>query len=108
MSQVIDLDLDLPPASEAEIVGQIRVLMQYRGQKGVPTYLHIFGPRMARALELTLAEVERMWDELSPQEFESALRERTGGLAPSLPDFVEQLDDAGVEGGLIGAGGTEK
>jgi predicted TIM-barrel fold metal-dependent hydrolase len=108
MSQVIDLDLDLPPTSEDEIVGQIRVLMQYRGQKGVPNYLHIFGPRMARALGLTLEEVERMWDELSPQEFESALRERAGGLAPSLADFVDQLKDAGVEWGLIGAGSNDK
>jgi predicted TIM-barrel fold metal-dependent hydrolase len=108
MTRVIDLDLDLPPSSAAEVVGQIGALLRYRGQKGVPNYLHIFGPRMARALGLTLEEVERMWEELSPQEFENALRERAGGLAPSLPDFVQQLDDAGVQWGLIGAGTNEK
>jgi predicted TIM-barrel fold metal-dependent hydrolase len=108
MTQVIDLDLDLPPSSAAEVVGQIGALLRYRGQKGVPNYLHIFGPRMARALGLTLEEVERMWDELSTQEFENALREKAGGLAPSLPDFVQQLDDAGVQWGLIGAGTNEK
>jgi predicted TIM-barrel fold metal-dependent hydrolase len=108
MTQVIDLDLDLPPSSAAEVVGQIGALLRYRGQKGVPNYLHIFGPRMARALGLTLEQVERMWDELSTQEFENALREKAGGLAPSLPDFVQQLDDAGVQWGLIGAGTNEK
>jgi predicted TIM-barrel fold metal-dependent hydrolase len=106
MSQVIDLDLDLPP-SEDEIVGQIRALVQYRGQKGLANYLNIFGPRTARALGLTVQELGRMWDELPPQEFESALRQRAKGLAPSLPDFVNQLDDAGVQWGLIGAGSND-
>ena len=102
-SQVIDLDLDLPAASEDAVVGPLRALLQYRGQKGVPNYLNIFGPRMARVLGLTLEEVQRMSDELPPQEFDKALRERASGLATSLPDFVARLDNIGVQWGLIWA-----
>ena len=108
MSRVIDLELDLPPTNEDEIVGVLRVLMQHRGEPGLANYLNIFGPRRARALGLTLPEVERMWDELSPQEFEAALRERAGGLATSLSEFVSELDEAGVEWGLIEAGSNDK
>jgi hypothetical protein len=108
MSRVIDLELDLPPTNEDEIVGALKFFMQHRGEKGLANYLHIFGPGRARALGLTLPEVERMWDELSPQDFEAALRERAGGLATSLSAFVEELDEAGVEWGLIEAGSNDK
>lgn len=108
MSRVIDLDLNLPPINEDEIVGEIRVLMEHRGEKGLPNYLNIFGPGRARALGLTLQELGRMWDELSPQEFEIALRERAGKLATSLAGFVNELDEAGVEWGLIEAGSIDR
>ena len=108
MSRVIDLELDLPPTSEDEIVGVLRVLMQHRGEQGLANYLNIFGPRRARALGLTLPDVERMWDELSPQEFEAALRERARGLTTSLSEFIDELDEAGVEWGLIEAGSNDK
>jgi predicted TIM-barrel fold metal-dependent hydrolase len=108
MSPVIDLDLDLPPGNEDEIVGEIRALMQHRGEKGLPNYLNIFGPGRARGLGVTFEELGRMWDELPPEEFETALRGRAGRLATSLPEFVGQLDDAGVEWGLIGAGSNDR
>ena len=108
MSRVIDLELDLPPLSEDEIVGALKFFMQHRGEKGLANYAHIFGPGRARALGLTLPEVERMWDELSPEAFEAALRERAGGLATSLSAFVDELEEAGVEWGLIEAGSNDK
>ena len=108
MSPVIDLSLDLPPLSEDEVVGEIRVLLQHRGEKGLPNYLNIFGPRKAQALGLTFEELGRMWEELSPQEFETALRERAGGLATALPEFIEELDAAGVEWGIIEAGSNDR
>jgi predicted TIM-barrel fold metal-dependent hydrolase len=108
MSQVIDLDLDLPPTNEDEIVGEIRFLMQHRGEKGLPNYVNIFGPGRARTLGLTLEEVGRMWDELSPQEFETALLERARGRATPLEEFISELDDAGVKWGLIGTGSNER
>jgi predicted TIM-barrel fold metal-dependent hydrolase len=108
MSPVIDLGLDLPPLTEDEVVGETRVLMQHRGEKGLPNYLNIFGPRKARALGLTFEELGRMWEELSPQEFEAVLREKAGGLATALPEFVEEMDAAGVEWGIIEAGSNDR
>ena len=106
--KVIDLSLDLPPLSNDEIVGEIRFFMQHQGEPGLANYLHIFGPRMARALGLTLDEVAKMWKDLSPEAFEAALRERAQGLTASLADFVDQMDEAGVEWGLIEAGNNDR
>jgi predicted TIM-barrel fold metal-dependent hydrolase len=108
MSRVIDLSLDLPPLSADEFLGEIRFFMQHRGETGLANYVNIFGPRMARALGLTLDEVSKMWDELPPEEFEAALLEKAGGLATSLAGFVEQMDEAGVEWGLVEAGTNER
>jgi predicted TIM-barrel fold metal-dependent hydrolase len=108
MSRVIDLQLDLPPATADEIVAGVRFFMEHRGEKGLPNYVNIFGPRRARSLGLTPEEMERMWDELPPQEFEAALRERARDLATSLSDFVAQLDEAGVRWGLIEAGSHDR
>jgi predicted TIM-barrel fold metal-dependent hydrolase len=108
MSKVIDLDLDLPAASDDAAVGPLRALLQYRGQKGVPNYLNIFGPGMARSLGLTLEEVTKMSEELSPQEFDKALRGRASGLATPLPDFVKRMDDAGIQWGLVWSDTNDK
>ncbi len=104
MSKVIDLELDLPFTSEEQIAAGLKQAMLTRGDKGVANYLNIFGPRRARALGLTLEDLERMWEELSPDEFDSRVKEKAKGLAVSLPQFVEQLDEAGVEWGVIQAG----
>jgi predicted TIM-barrel fold metal-dependent hydrolase len=108
MSPVIDLSLDLPPLSADEFLGEIRFFMQHRGETGLANYMNIFGPRMARALGLTLEEVSQMWDELPPEKFEAALLEKAGGLATSLAAFVEQMDEAGVEWGLVEAGTNDR
>ncbi len=108
MSKVIDLELDLPFTSEDQIVAGFVQSMRVRGDKGLANYLNIFGPRRAAALGLTLEDLERMWSELSPEEFESKVRERAKGLAVSLPQFVEELDEAGVEWGIIQAGTTDR
>jgi hypothetical protein len=108
MSKVIDLELDLPFTSEEQIAAGMKQAMLTRGDKGVANYLNIFGPRRARALGLTLEDLERMWDELSPEEFESRVKEKAKGLAVSLPEFVEQLDEAGVEWGVIQAGTNDR
>jgi len=108
MTPVIDLSLDLPPLSADEFLGEMRFFMQHRGETGLANYMNIFGPRMARALGLTLDEVSKMWDELPPEEFEAALLEKAGGLATSLAGFVEQMDEAGVEWGLVEAGTNER
>jgi len=103
MSKVIDLCLDLPPSAE-EIVESLKFQTLGKGQKGPANYRHIFGVGKARALGLSLAELEQMAEELSPLEFEAKLRERANAVAISLEQFVQQLDDAEVSWGVISAG----
>ena len=106
--KVIDLSLDLPPLSADEIIGEVRFFMQHRGEPGLANYLNIFGPRMARALGLTVDEVSKMWADLSQEKFEAALRQRAQGLAASLADFVDQMDETGIEWGLVEAGSIDR
>ena len=100
MSKVIDLCLSLPP-SEEQIVSMLKLFVLGRGEKGVANYRYIFGPGRARDLGLTIEELERMAEELSPEEFEGTLRERAKPMLVSLPQFVKELDEAGVEWGVI-------
>lgn len=100
MSKVIDLCLDLPP-SEEQIVRSMKLFAQGRGEKGAANYRYIFGQGKAREMGLTMDELEQMSEELSPEKFEDMLRERAKPLAVPLPQFVKELDEAGVEWGVI-------
>lgn len=106
MSKVIDLCLDLPP-SEEQIVRSMKLFAQGRGEKGAANYRYIFGPAKARALGLTIEELERMSEELSAKEFEGMLHKSAKPLAISLSQFVKDLDAAGVEWGLITVGSND-
>jgi len=108
MLKVIDLCLDLPPGEE-EIVSLIKLYVLDRREKGLANYRYIFGPAKVHALGLTFEELERMSGELSPEEFDSMLRDRAKQLVIPLPQFVKELDEAGVEWGITRvAGGTNE
>ena len=82
--------------------------MQHRGEKGLANYLNIFGPGRARALGLTLPEVERMWDELSPRSSRRLSGRGQAGWRCRSRSSSSELDEAGVEWGLIEAGSNDK
>jgi len=107
MSKVIDLQLDLPE-SEEQVVSNMKSWTLGRGEKGVANYRYIFGEAKARALGSTLEELERMADELSPEEFDSMLRERAKRVTVPLSQFVEELDEAGVEWGTFFAESNDR
>lgn len=107
MSKVIDLQLSLPP-SEEEIISLAKLFTLGRGEKGMANYRYIFWPEKARSLGLNVEEVDRMSDELSPKEFEDALRERAKRLVVPLSQFVEELDEADVEWGVIEAESNDR
>jgi predicted TIM-barrel fold metal-dependent hydrolase len=106
MSKVIDLELNLPPTAE-EMVNRLKEFILHREEKGLANYANIFGPARARALEFTTEELEQM-EGLPSEEMERILRERVEKMVITLPQFVEQLDEAGIEWGAIGAGSHEK
>jgi len=107
MSKVIDLELDLPPTAE-QMVDRMQEFILHRGEKGLANYANIFGPAKARALHFTPEEMERMQNELSPEELEGMLMQRAEKVAVTLPQFVEQLDEAGVEWGVIDGGSHDR
>jgi predicted TIM-barrel fold metal-dependent hydrolase len=100
MSKVIDLRLDFPPTVE-EIVGTLKFYVLNKEGRGVANYRQIFGPRKAAALGVSFEDLEKMSDELSPDEFDAFLNERAGKIAVSLPEFEKELDEAGIVWGLV-------
>ena len=107
MSKVIDLELNLPPTVE-QTVDRLMAYVLHRDEKGLANYGNIFGAARARALEFTPEELELMRRELSPQEMESRLSERAEKAVVPLPQFIGQLDEAGIEWGVIDADSHEK
>jgi predicted TIM-barrel fold metal-dependent hydrolase len=107
MSKVIDLELNLPPSVE-QIVNSLKDFVLHRGEKGLANYGSIFGPTKARSLKFKPEELERMAKELSPKELDSILRKRAEKAIITIPQFVKQLNEAGVEWGVIEASSHEK
>ena len=107
MTKVIDLELNLPPTVE-QTVDRLMEYVLHRDEKGLANYGNIFGAARARALEFTPEELELMRRELSPQELESRLRERAEKAVVPLPQFIGQLDEAGIEWGVIDTDSHEK
>jgi len=107
MPKVIDLELNLPPSVD-EMVDRMTEFILRREEKGLANYGNIFGPAKARALEFTPEELEQMRRELSPEELEGKLRERAEKAVVPLSQFVAQLDEAGIEWGVIDAGSHDR
>jgi len=99
VSKIVDLDLDLPP-SEDQIIRTMKNWAR-REEGGAANYGYIFGPAKAESLGLTMEKVEQMSRELSPKAFEDELRKRAKPLVVSLPQFVKEMDAAGIEWGVI-------
>ncbi len=107
MLKVIDLELSLPPSVE-QIVSSLKDYVLRRGEKGLANYGNIFGPTKARSVELMPEELEQMAKELTPEELGDTLKEKVAKAVITLPQFVEQLDEAGIEWGIIDGGSHEK
>jgi hypothetical protein len=107
MSKVIDLELNLPPSVD-KIVDFMKETVLRRGEKGMANYGNIFGAGKTRLIDLTVEELDRMSKELSPKELDKALRERAKKAVTTLPQFIAQIDEAGVEWGVIEGGSHEE
>jgi hypothetical protein len=107
MPKVIDLELNLPPSVE-QIVSSLKDYVLRRGEKGLANYGNIFGPTKARSLELIPEELEHMAKELTPEELENTLKEKAARAVVTLPQFIEQLDEADIEWGIIDGDSHER
>jgi len=105
--KVIDLELDLPPDAE-QLAARLKDYLFHSAEKGMANYGNIFGVQRARALEFTPEEVQRMRTEMSPVEVDRLIMDRAQKAVVSLPQFVRQMDEAGIEWGAVFAGDADK
>lgn len=107
MVKVIDLELDLPPDAE-QLVSRLKDYLFRSDEKGLANYGNVFGLQRARALDFTPDELQRLRKELSPAEIDRVLMERAQEAVVSLPQFIKQMDEAGIEWGCVFAGDADK
>jgi len=105
--KVIDLELDLPPTAE-QLVERLKDYLFHSTEKGMANYGNVFGVQRARALDFTTEELQKMRREMTPAEIDRALLKRAKKAVMTLPQFVKQMDGAGIEWGAVFAGDSEK
>ncbi len=105
--KVIDLELDLPPDAE-QLVSRLKDYLFHSTKKGMANYGNVFGVQRARALDFTPEEIKNLKKEKSPAKIERVLKQRAKKALMTLPRFVEQMDEAGIEWGAVFAGDSDK
>ena len=105
--KVIDLELDLPPDAE-QLVSRLKDYLFHSTEKGMANYGNVFGVQRARALDFTPEEIQNLKKEKSPAEIERVMKKRAKKALITLPRFVEQMDEAGIEWGAVFAGDSDK
>ena len=105
--KVIDLELDLPPDAE-QLVSRLKDYLFHSTEKGMANYGNVFGVQRARALDFTPEEIKNLKNEKSPAQIERVLKQRARKALMTLPRFVEQMDEAGIEWGAVFAGDSDK
>ncbi len=107
MGKYIDLCLDLPPDIN-RIVNGLKMYAFQKNQQGIANYRNIFGAEKARAVGLTLEELDQLAQALSPDKFDQEIRQRAAGIATSLPDFMHEIEEAGISWGFTRAQTNEE
>ncbi len=107
MQNVIDLGLE-PPASTDEIARKIRSVFLEKQAQGMANYRRIFGPRWAAAMGTSLEEIDAKRRELTEVEFLALLDSVAQALTVSPEAFIKELDEAGIEWGLVDTDNLDK
>ena len=105
--KVIDLELDLPPNAE-QLITRLKDYLFHSAEKGMANYGNVFGVQRARALDFTPEEIQRMKKEMSTVEIDRVLMKRAKKAVMTLPRFVQQMDEAGIEWGAVFAGDSDQ
>jgi len=99
MSKIIDLGITVPTVDD--ILARLRDFTSNREGKGVANYHRIFGPRWADSLGMSMEEMLSERDRLSEDEFATFLRSKAQSLAADSSSFLKELDEIGIEWGLV-------
>ncbi len=107
MTKVIDLRLDIPLAAD-EIAEMIKYFVLNEDKSGITNYVRIFGPQWEASLGFSFEELEEKAATLSTAELDKMLQEIAGKMVVTPEQFKQQLDEAGIEWGLVDASNHNK
>jgi len=107
MTTVIDLRLDLPLNAQ-ELAEMIKVFVLSEDKSGIANYIRIFGPQWEASLGYSFEELEKKAAGLSADERNELLVSVAAKMVVTPQQFKQQLDDAGIEWGLVDAHDHEK
>lgn len=105
--RIIDLGLEPPPTTE-EIATRLKQIFGDPQARGIANYRRIFGPRWAAAVGLTLEQIDTRRRELGETGFNALLDDMAQMLTVSPEDFARQVEEAGIEWGLVDSPDTDK
>ena len=107
MTKVIDLRLDVPLSAD-EIAEMIKYFVLSEDKSGIANYVRIFGPQWETSLGFSFEELEKKATALSGDELDDLLMKVAGKMVVTPEQFKRQLDEAGIEWGLVDAHDHEK
>ncbi|MBT4264448.1 MAG: amidohydrolase family protein [Deltaproteobacteria bacterium] len=107
VSCIIDLRLPLPPSREF-MANRLKILFADPKSSGIANYQHIYGQKWAQQLGMSLEELQTDLAGLSEKALDKKLLKLAEPLAVSHEVFLKQLDENGVEWGMIFSEDTEK
>ncbi|NQU65078.1 MAG: amidohydrolase family protein [SAR324 cluster bacterium] len=98
--QIIDLRLPLPLSVEA-VAERLKILFVDPKKNGLANYQHIYGGKWAESMGMTLEELKQQMTGLSEKEMTNKLVALAEPLSTTPKAFLKQLDENGVEWGMI-------
>jgi predicted TIM-barrel fold metal-dependent hydrolase len=107
MPKVIDLRLDVP-LSSGELAEMIKYFVLSEDKSGIANYVRIFGPQWETSLGCSFEDLEKKAAALSGDELDELLMQVADKMVVTPQQFKQQLDDAGIEWGLVDAHDHEK
>lgn len=107
MNTVIDLRLDFPLSVE-ETAEMIKYFVLSEDKSGIANYIHIFGPQWETSMGFSFEELEKKSATASPEELDKLLKEIAANFTQTPEQFARDMDDAGIEWGLVDSDDNDK
>ncbi|MCP4751862.1 MAG: amidohydrolase family protein, partial [Proteobacteria bacterium] len=107
MTKVIDLRLDFPLSVE-EMAEMIKYFVLSEDKSGIANYIRIFGPQWEATMGFSFEDLEKKAEGASPEELDEMLKDIAGKVAVTPEQFKQQLDEAGIEWGLVDSDDNDK
>jgi predicted TIM-barrel fold metal-dependent hydrolase len=98
---IIDIECDIPTREVCE--ADLQHLLSTEDE-GMANYLNIFGPQWALDAGMALEEFETLKQSMQPMALRREIAARAVETAPTEREFLQLLDDAGIDIACIGTG----